>query len=170
MVKHTRLFMICLLTSLLLTGCGEKKELTEFKENMALFHTEITAIGESINGISVESEDAVASLLESLDAMEVQFDFLAEMEVPAEFSNIEALADDASMHMTEAVSYYRQAYADGSFDENLAAAAAQHYASAMKRVNYIATLLQGEIPEGSDVIVTSGDDNEFTPYTETVQE
>ncbi|MDD7027204.1 MAG: hypothetical protein PUI46_08985 [Lachnospiraceae bacterium] len=170
MFKHKLLIIIGLLTLGLLAGCGEKKELTEFKENMSLFYTQITAIGESLNGITAQSEDAVASLLDNLDAMEEQFKFLAEIEVPAEFSNVEALADDASMHMAEAVNYYHQAYADGAYNENLLYAAAQHYESAMKRVNYIASLLQGEIPEGAEIIVTEGEDNEFEPYSEASQE
>ncbi len=152
MFKHKLLIIISLLTLGLLCGCGEKKELTEFKENMSQFYTQITAIGESLNGITAQSEDAVASLLANLDAMEEQFRFLAEIKVPAEFSNIETLADDASMHMTQAVNYYHQAYADGAYDENLLSAASQHYQSAMKRVNYIASLLQGEIPEDASVI------------------
>ncbi|MBQ9991697.1 MAG: hypothetical protein IJP31_12305 [Lachnospiraceae bacterium] len=160
------LLLIGFMALIMLTGCGERKELTEFKENMTSFYTEITSIGESMNAISPDSEDAVSSLLGYLDAMNLQFQFLAEIQVPAEFVSIEALADDAADHMSQAVSYYRQAYEGESFDENLAEAASQHYESAMKRVNYIATLLQGDIPEDANVIVTEGEDTEFTPYSE----
>ena len=161
-----RLLLAGLMSLCLLSGCGEKKELTEFKENMTTFYTEITSIGESINTISPDSEDAVSSLLGHLDAMDSQFQFLAEIPVPDEFASVEDLANDAAEHMSQAVSYYRQAYEGESFNQNYADAASRHYESAMKRVNYIATLLQGKIPEDANIIVTEGDDTEFTPYSE----
>ncbi|MGN0305254.1 MAG: hypothetical protein ACI4D2_03760 [Lachnospiraceae bacterium] len=173
MLKTRGLLIVTLLSFVLLTGCGEKKELTEFKDNMTLFYDQITDIGDSMKEISPDSEDAVNSLLTLLDAMEVQFQFLADIQVPTEFSTIETLADEAAMHMTEAVNYYHQAHEGEIFDENLASVASQHYGIAMKRINYIATLLQGEIPDDPNVIVTEDNGQEFEPYSaedETFQE
>lgn len=170
MNRRKGLALAGLLSLLFLSGCGEKKELTEFKENMTTFYTEITTIGASMKEITPDSEGAVASLLEHLDSMNTQFQFLSEIQVPDEFTSIEDLADDAAEHMTEAVNYYRQAYEGEAFNVNLADAASQHYESAMKRVNYIAALLQGEIPEGANIVVTEGDDTEFEPYSELQQQ
>ncbi len=165
MQKNRGLLLIALLSFMLLAGCGEKKELTEFKENMSLFYDQITDIGDSMKEISPDSEEAVNSLLTLLDAMEAQFQFLADIQVPTEFSTIETLADEAATHMTEAVNYYHQAHEGETFDENLASVASQHYQIAMKRVNYIATLLQGEIPDDPNVIVTEDNGQEFEPYS-----
>ncbi|MGN0308387.1 MAG: hypothetical protein ACI4DN_09240 [Lachnospiraceae bacterium] len=166
MMKFKGFLVTALFTLSFLAGCGEKKELTAFKEDMASFYTEIAAIGDSIEAITPDSEDAVTALLDNLEALDEQFRFLADIQVPAEFSNVEELADDAAQHMTNSVDYYRQAYENEIFDENLAQAASQHYESAMKRIKYIASLLKGEIPEGDDIIITEGDDTEFAPYSE----
>lgn len=155
-----------MLSFLFLAGCGEKQELTEYKENMTLFYSEITATGETMNAIVADSPDAVASLLGSLDSMDQHFQYLAAIEVPDEFSNIEAIADEASAYMNQAVSLYHDAYSSEEYNESLAGAAVQNYQAAMKRVGYIATLLQGEIPEGADVIMSEGEDTEFEPYSE----
>lgn len=166
MMKFKGFLVTALLALSFLAGCGEKKELTTFKEDMASFYAEIAAIGDSIDAITPDSEDAVTTLLDNLEALDEQFRFLADIQVPAEFSNVEELADDAAQHMTNAVDYYRQAYENEIFDENLAQAASQHYEGAMKRIKYIASLLKGEIPEGEDIIITEGDDTEFSPYSE----
>lgn len=150
-----RILLISCVSLLWLSGCGEKKELTEFKENMTTFYTEIAHIGEGIEGIAPDAETAVDSLLEGLAKLEHQFQFLADVQVPDEFISIEDLADDAADHMHQAVSYYRQAYEGEQFNESYAEAASKHYENAMKRVGYIASLLQGEIPEDTNVVVTN---------------
>ena len=65
--------------------------------------------------------------------------------------------------MQEAVRLYEEAYAEEYVNDALIQAAAENYEYAMKRVNYIAIILQGEIPEGATVIETDG--TEFEPYT-----
>lgn len=164
MFKKYSLLLISLLSFALLTGCGEKEELTTFKENMNTFYTEISAIGSSIDAIDPEAENAVSDLMDNLNEMSAQFLVLADMEVPEEFSSIENLADDAYEYMAEAVSLYSQAYSEDSVNTSYVEAASANYENAIKRVNYIASLLQGEIPEGATVI--TGEGNEFEPYTE----
>ena len=154
-----------MLSFLFLAGCGEKQELADYKENMTLFYTEIVATGEVMNAIVADSSDAVTSLLGSLDSMNRHFQYLASIEVPDEFSNTEAIADEASAYMNQAVSLYHDAYASEEYKENLISAAVQNYQAAMKRVGYIAILLQGEIPEGADVIMSEGEDTELEPYS-----
>ena len=96
--------------------------------------------------------------------MSVQFEKLAELEVPEEFISIEELADDASDYMNEAVRLYSEAYEEDYVSDSLIQAAIENYDSAMKRINYIAILLQGEIPEGATIV--EGEGNEFVPYSE----
>ena len=107
---------------------------------------------------------AVTTLLIYMEQMAVQFQQLAQLEVPAEFISVEDLADDAYEYMAEAVRLYEEAYEEDYVSDSLIQAAADNYESAMKRVKYIAILLQGEIPEGATVI--EGDGTEFEPYSE----
>ena len=81
-----------------------------------------------------------------------------------EFISIEELADDASAYMDQAVRLYSEAYEEDYVSDALIQAATENYESAMKRINYIAVLLQGEIPEGATVV--EGDGTEFEPYSE----
>ena len=161
--KHT-LIISLLLSMIFLAGCGEKEELTIFKEEMNHFYTEVSAIESAINSIDEQSENAVSTLLINLEQMSVQFQQLAELEVPEEFISIEELADDATDYMYEAVRLYGEAYEEDYVSDSLIQAAAENYESAMKRINYIAVLLQGEIPE--DAIVVEEDGTEFEPYKE----
>lgn len=164
MFKRYTLMVGLLLCMTFFTGCGEKEELTAFKENMSTFYTEVSAIETAISSIDEQSENAVTTLLINLEQMASQFQQLADMEVPEEFISVEDLADDAASYMNEAVRLYGEAYEEDYVSDSLIQAAAENYESAMKRINYIAVLLQGEIPEGATVI--EGDGNEFEPYTE----
>lgn len=172
MMKKFTICVFSLLTFSLLYGCGEKKELTDFKDQMGSFYENIVGVSDSIDSIDPEASDAVDSLLSNLDAMSEQFQALSEMKIPEEFGNIEGLADDAATYMQEAVALYNNAYSNGSFDENTAAAAAENYSRAMKRLSYIASLLQGKAPEGDGVTVTAEDDaSEFdVPAEEPAEE
>lgn len=146
------------------TGCGEKEELTVFKENMNEFYEEVSAIENNMALIDESSEDAVETLLVYMEQMSVQFQQLSEMEVPQEFISVEELADDALDYMKEAVRLYEEAYEEDYISDPLIQAATENYTSAMKRINYIAVLLQGEIPEGATIIEEGG--TEFEPYIE----
>lgn len=145
-------------------GCGEKEELTVFKNNMSEFYEEVSSIESNIVSIDESSEDAVSTLLIYMEQMSLQFQHLAEMEVPQEFISVEALADDAFDYMKEAVRLYEEAYEEDYISDPLIQAATENYISAMKRINYIAVLLQGEIPEGATIVESDG--AEFEPYTE----
>lgn len=164
MFKKYKWIMVMLSCMMLLAGCGEKEELTKFHEDMNLFYTEVSAIESSIASIDESSENAVATLLIYMEQMAEQFQNLAQLEVPEEFISIEDLANDAAEYMNEAVRLYGEAYEEDYVSDSLIYAATENYESAMKRVNYIAVLLQGEIPEGA--VVMEEDGTEFEPYTE----
>ena len=115
-----------------------------------------------MNSIDPASDTAVNQLLSQLDQIDMLFQQLAAIEVPDDFEdqfgNIEELADEAADYMTEADSLYHEAYAEERLDESLLMAADENYSRAMKRVNYIAQLLQGQIPEGDNITVIEADD------------
>ena len=161
--KYTQI-IIMLSCMMFLAGCGEKEELTKFHEDMNYFYTEVSAIEASIASIDESSENAVATLLINLEQLAEQFQNLAELDVPEEFVSIEDLADDAAEYMHEAVRLYGEAYEEDYVSDSLIHAATENYESAMKRVNYIALLLQGEIPEGA--VVAQEDGTEFEPYSD----
>lgn len=164
MVKKYILLLLGIFCFSILTGCGESEELGSFQESINNFYTEVTDIEQSINNIDVNEEDAVTSTLIYMEQMMVQFEMLAELEVPVEFANVEELADDAADYMSEAVKLYTEAYEAESVNDSYIRAAMENYDSAIKRINYIADLLQGKIPEGA--VVIEGDGNEIEPYTE----
>ena len=164
MLKNRILIGLLSLGMFAVCGCGEKEELTTFKENMDTFYTEVSAIETAMTAIEEESEDAVDSLLFQMEQMKSQFDLLADFDVPQEFISVEELADDAAGYMSEAVRLYGEAYEEDYISDAMIQAAAENYDSAMKRINYIAVLLQGEIPEGATVV--EGEGTEFEPYSE----
>ena len=163
----TSFFLIFFLSLLiLLTGCGNDKSLTQFQDNMTQFTDNITEITNTLNAIDPTSETATDDLLLCLDNMNEQFQLLSKMEVPSKFSNVETLADEAATYMSEAVSLYHQYYSSTDFDESVRESAGENYGRAMKRIHYISELLQGNIPDDSEVVVTEEDGVDFEPVTE----
>lgn len=141
----------------LLAGCGSDPELSGFRDQMDSFYESLSAAVNTLESIDPDSASVTDEILAGLDEMSVLFDELAEIEVPPKFEenfgNIEELADQASQYMSEADSLYHEAFADGGYDDALAQAAHENYTRAMKRVNYIAILLQGRIPEDDNITV-----------------
>lgn len=136
-------YMICLF----LTGCGSNTELDTYKANMNQFFENMKVYDSSINAIDPESETAVTDLLALLDSMDTSFSQMASLEVPEGFPGVDELADEASEYMTEAVSYYHQAFEGESYNAALADAAKQNYDRANLRIQYILSILHGDIPE-----------------------
>lgn len=168
MKNNKILFFLLMLSVFLLSGCGKKDEkLDSYKANMDAFNEILAEKSNNINSIDVTSDTAVNDLLENLDALEILFHNLAELEVPSHFSSIEELADDAAKYMSEAVALYHKAYEGESYDDIAVEAALENYNRAMKRIEYISVILRGEIPEGEDVIVTTVEDDEQEDTQET---
>ena len=131
----------------LLTGCGNKEELENYKANMNQFFENIKVFDSSINAIDPESDTAVSELLSYLDSMDKSFAQMASLEVPDGFPGVEQLADEASEYMSEAVSYYHQAFEGEEYYATLADVAKQNYDRANLRIQYIVSILHGDIPE-----------------------
>ena len=156
-----RKYMVLILSLVvfsMVTGCGASEEFASFQESVESFYTEVSEIENSIDQIDVQDEEAVTTLLICLEQMKVQFEMLAEMEVPVEFASVEELTDDALEYITEAVRLYTEAFSGDSVNDGYVQAAVENYESAMKRVEYIALLLQGEIPEEAVVMESEGNE------------
>lgn len=148
--------------SILLSGCGENEELTYYKTNMNQFFENVEFFDSSINAIDPESETAPQELLSLLDSMDKSFSQMAELEVPDDFPGVEQLADEASEYMSSAVSYYHQAFDGEEYDSSMADIAKQYYDYANVRLQYIVSILHGDIPEEIFVYDTDEADTENT--------
>lgn len=153
--------VLCLLCVLFLTGCGEDDALDAYQADMETFFGHIEEFDENINAIDVGQEDYVAQLLEYLDALNEEVAWMAELEVPEQFSVVDNLADEASENMGQAVSYFHMAYEGEEFNPNYEEAAREYYERANIRIQYIVMLLHGEIPEGEDITYTEESNSIF---------
>lgn len=138
-----------------LSGCGEDAALEQFYTEMDDFTTQADMDFEALNQIDPLAESAVEDMLSAMDRLAVSFQTLAEINVPKQFASIESLADEAGSYMSEAASLYREAYSDGGYNENIAVAAQENYSRAVRRMDYIAGILQGEMPTDDSVTITT---------------
>jgi len=152
--------------SLFTCGCGQDAELTKYEEEVTAFIDSVSDIKLRMEEIDINSDSAIVDTLICLDEMQEQFFLLSEMDVPKEFASIESLADEASEYMTEAVTIYHEVFEADEYDAANADVAAQNYDRAMKRLSYISTLLQGELPEDENLIITEEEVLDFEPVTE----
>lgn len=67
---------------------------------------------------------------------------------------MESLADEADENMKEAVALFHTAYEGEAFDAASEQAAREYYERTNVRLQYIITILHGEIPEGEGVTYT----------------
>ena len=142
--------------SLFTCGCGKDAELTKYEEEVTAFIDSVSDIKLRMEEIDINSDSAIVDTLICLDEMQEQFFLLSEMDVPKEFASIESLADEASEYMTEAVTIYHEVFEADEYDA----------ANAMKRLSYISTLLQGELPDDENIIITEEEVLDFEPVTE----
>ena len=139
--------LLIFLLIFVLTGCGKDQDIENYRANMTQFFENIQTINDAINQLDPEAENVGDQLLPLLDSLETSFTQMASLEVPEEFTGVAELAADASKYMTEAVSYYHQAYEGEEYDETSADIAYQNYQFANKRLQYIIQILHGNIPE-----------------------
>lgn len=138
-------FISCV--SLFFTGCGKSNEFDAYKANMNQFFENLRIYDSSINAIDPESDTAISDLLTLLDSMDQSFAQMASLEVPDGFPGVAELAAEASEYMTEAVSYYHQAFEGEEYNAVFADVAKQNYDRANLRIQYIVSIFQGDIPE-----------------------
>lgn len=159
---------ICILSAVwLAAGCGKDETLTAYEEQMTVFFDNISELNANMNAVDVSDEaGAQNELLGCLDTLEAEFNRLAEAEVPDDFSSVESLANEAAENMTQAVALYHQLYEGEQYDAALANAANEYYSRANIRLQYIISILHGEIPEGENVTVTMDSDLNIKSETE----
>lgn len=157
-VKKARIFITLILPACLFCACGRDAGLDRFYSEMEEFTRKAEEDFSALNAVDPDSETAVEDMLAAMDELAVTFQELSDMEVPDEFSSIEDLADDAGSYMKEAASLYHEAYADGTYAANVAEAAQENYKRAVKRMEYISIVLQGEMPTDEDVTITTEND------------
>lgn len=149
-----------------LTGCGKTEDaLIQYKSDMTDFTNHIEELVTSIDNIDLDSDTRTQELLGYLDEMDAAFAEMGNLPVPEQFANIEELADDASANLSKSVALYHQAFdVEGEYDPQIVNAALEYYSRAFKRLDYISTILQGELPEDESItIIHEGDEEESTP-------
>lgn len=157
-MKNIKVLCLAMFFCFMLAGCGKRDEaLDEYQANMETFFEHIIEFNDNMNAIDVSQPDYLTQMLEYLDALDAELAWMAQLEVPEQFSAVDSLADEASENMTQAVSFYHMAYEGVEYDENIEAAAKEYYNRANIRIQYIITLLHGEIPEGEGVTYTEED-------------
>ncbi len=163
-MKKTTLLLTALFLSVILAGCQkEDSALSQYKSDMTDFTNTVDDLITSIDQIDLESDTRTEELLGYLDEMDAAFAEMSELKVPEQFANVEELADDASANLSESVSLYHQAFDSGEeFDPNILDAALEYYSRALKRLDYIGIILQGDLPEDDTITIIheSEDDND----------
>lgn len=149
-----KILCICLFLALFFTACGEDEKLTAYMEDMNTFFSRAAEYNEKMNAIDRDSDTALLELLGYLDALEEDIAWMAELEVPEQFSAAESLADEAAENMKQAVELFHRACEGEEFDDATAQAAIEYYNRTNIRIQYIITILHGEIPEGEGVTYT----------------
>lgn len=154
--RWNKIMILCVLLvcGVLLTACGQDEELTAYQEDMNTFFEHIASYHEGMNAIDASAPDAKNQLLSYLDQLQTEFAWMAELTVPDEFSAVDSLADEADENMRQAVALYHSAYEAEVFDEPTAQAAREYYDRANIRIQYIVSILHGEIPEGEGITYT----------------
>ncbi len=161
-MKKTWFLLAAFLLALALTGCGKKDDdLEQYKSEMTEFTNTINDLVSKIENIDLESETRTQELLGYLDEMDAAFVAMGNLEVPEQFANIEELADDASANLSKSVSLYHQAFDNpDDYDPQLIDAALEYYGRAFKRLDYIGTILQGDLPEDESITIIHESDEE----------
>ena len=154
--RCNKIVILCvvLLCGILITACGQDEELTAYQEDMNTFFEHIASYHEGMNAIDASAPDAKEQLLSYLDQLQAEFTWMAELTVPDAFSAVDSLADEADENMQQAVALYHSVYETEVFDEPTAQAAREYYDRANIRIQYIISILHGEIPEGEGITYT----------------
>ena len=153
--------IISVITALSLNGCGKTDKLDEYYEAVNTFNEEVGTIAGNMNNLDGEDASQSGALLQELDSLEEQ----SEVEVPDVFASNETLADEAYSYIQEAVSGFHEYYENNEADYSTFEVAKENYDRAFLRIEYISTILQGEIPEGDNIEVIEEESTDFDPVT-----
>ncbi len=128
-----------------LSACGTTNpELSKFKTEIQTMCDNISALDNKINNIDPSSANATKDMLEYMDDLDMLFARFAEVDFPEEFDYLEPLTKEGSDYMKEAVKYYKDAFADGEYNQYSAEYAQANYERAYKRIKIIVSMVKGE--------------------------
>lgn len=151
-------FILLIVSILFLSACGKQsvqEEAGTYEQNMADIYNRIAASTSALDAIDPNSETAVTEMFDKLEEINTAFQEMDALEVPEEFSSIEAMADNAAFYMNEALTLYHEAYAGENYDPDAGNNAKAQYVAAMTYLSYIGQILMGEIPEGATVTTSN---------------
>ena len=163
--KKLTILSVISICAIFLSACKGNNELEVYKSNMESFFSEVYDCNDAMNNIDPSADDAPSTLLTYIDRLKESFAKMASYDVPNDFQAVSSLADEASDYMTKAALSYHQAY-DGEFNAEAEETASQYYERAFVRIQYIISILHGEIPEGEGVTVTTKEAGQIDPIEE----
>ncbi len=162
-MKRSLYILITILMVSILSGCGNKDELTKYYEEMSVFSSNLSDIKADMDNIDFETPECIPAFINNLERLDKEFEYLAGIHVPEEFISNADLASQAYYYMNESCTLFKKYFDSETSDYFTYQLASENYNRAMTRVSYIASILQGEIPEGANVIINNGPNTDFTP-------
>jgi outer membrane murein-binding lipoprotein Lpp len=152
-IKKRKLLLAAFAGMLMLTGCGstskDEKAVAAFSSSISEFTSYLDSANEQINELDTTQKESCDELLDILDEMEIEFENLANLDVPDKYESVKTLAQGASKNMTQAVSYYHYFFEGDTYDSDDSETAYEYYMRAMLEVECIGYILANEdIPEG----------------------
>lgn len=146
------LFLVLLLS---IAGCGKKgtntQELKNYKEAMTKFCDDLVIIDGEIKLINPDNQDSIDKLFDEFNKLEDEFKTLSEMSIPKEYAITESLTLEAYDYMVQANDYMHQSFSETSYNPYTLDAATECYKRANKRVQYIISILHGELPQDDNI-------------------
>lgn len=150
------LSILALVTAFSIIACGTATTTTvqtssQYKNQLNNFFDSVTKLDAEINALDPSDSDSFSELFVYLEELEEQFKYFAEIEVPSDYKVTESLADEAYDYMVQANEYFKMSFEDGAYNEYTYAAGLECYKRANKRVQYIISIIHGELPEDENV-------------------
>lgn len=136
-----------ILTAILLTACGkatdegqtsseytsasaaEGKAVTidELKTAIQNFDSMLYELNTSLASLDLESGNDMTEFFSAIEQTDVEFQNLADLDLPKDFDHLESTADEAANFMAEAAKQYKEAFDVEPYDETILAKAKLNY-------------------------------------------
>ena len=142
--KYSKILLVtCLILamSLCIFGC-KKDDNSAYAEKVTEFYQKLSTYDAKINAIDSKASDADAKLLEILDQMDQEFKEFAALDTPASVPEAKEHANNASNCMSNAVSYYHEAFKGEKPDETALQNAKLQYENAFIEIKNVGVALQ----------------------------
>ena len=156
--KILSIISVVFICMLMLFGCGKDSKKEAFEADFMEFCDKVAEIDANIKAINPDDENAPTELLSSLDTLGELFNKMSTMKFPQEYDYLVTLAEESGQFMNLAVENYHTAFESEVYDEESANLANEYYARAYKRLKYMITFMQGEIPDSDEIKYTKADE------------